>query len=291
MGIERPLVEIGPLPQLFVEAAARAALHEDLGRAGDLTTMATVSAGRQSRAKIRAREPGRISGTDFAATTFGLLDSRAKVEIHAMDGSQVSRGDVIATIAGPARAILTGERVVLNFLGHLSGIATATARLVTLVSTTRARIVCTRKTTPGLRSFEKHAVRCGGGHNHRFGLDDGILIKDNHIIAAGGISSAISSARLHAGHMVHIEVEVDTISQLEEALNAGAKSVLLDNMSPAMLREAVSLTAGRARLEASGNVTETTVAAIAATGVDLISSGAITHSAKCLDIGLDFEPA
>lgn len=289
MGIGSPSVEIGPLPHILVEAAVRAALLEDLGRAGDLTTLATVPAGVRARAVIAAREPGCISGIAFVQATFGLLDAGVKMEVKAPDGCHVSKGDIVASIVGPARPILTGERVALNFLGHLSGIATATAKLVTLVSSTRARIVCTRKTTPGLRSFEKYAVRCGGGQNHRFGLDDGILIKDNHIIAAGGISSAISSARLHAGHMVHIEIEVDTLDQLEEALSAGAHSVLLDNMPPAILKQAVKLTAGRAILEASGNVTESSITAIAVCGVDLISSGAITHSAKCLDLGLDFE--
>jgi nicotinate-nucleotide pyrophosphorylase (carboxylating) len=193
-------------------------------------------------------------------------------------------------ITGPARPILSAERVALNFTGRLSGIATATAHLVSLVAGTKARVTCTRKTTPGLRAFEKYAVRCGGGFNHRFALDDGVLIKDNHIVAAGGLTGAIEAARRAASHMIHVEVEVDRLDQLEEALAAGANSILLDNMSPDMLREAVQRTNGRAVLEASGNINAATIASVAATGVDLISSGAITHSAKCLDLGLDFQP-
>ena len=291
MSAKKSVVEVEPLSHLMIEPAVRAALLEDLGRAGDLTTEATVKAATTAHAVVSAREPGRIAGLDFALTAFRLLDPRIKVTVHAADGSDVARSDTVVTIEGPARPILTAERVALNFLGQLSGVATATAKLVKLVEGTKARVVCTRKTTPGLRAFEKYAVRCGGGHNHRFGLDDGILVKDNHIVAAGGIKNAILAARAHAGHMVHIEVEVDSLKQLEEALSLNVNSVLLDNMTPDQLRDAVKLTNGRAILEASGNVTADTIAAIAHTGVDLISSGAITHSAKCLDLGLDFKAA
>ncbi len=284
-----PVVAVEPLSPLLIEPAVRAALLEDFGRAGDLTTQATIPAHATAHGIIAAREPGRIAGLDFALTAFRLMDPVIKIAVRAPDGCEVARGDVVAIVDGPARPILTGERVALNFLGRLSGIATATATLAKLCEGTKARVVCTRKTTPGLRAFEKYAVRCGGGHNHRFGLDDGILIKDNHIVAAGGIANAIKAARAHAGHMVHIEVEVDSLDQLDKALELGANSILLDNMKPDQLRRAVERTAGRAILEASGNVTAETIAAIAATGVDIISSGAITHSAKCLDLGLDFQ--
>jgi nicotinate-nucleotide pyrophosphorylase (carboxylating) len=278
-----------PLSALVIEPAVRAALLEDFGRGGDLTTEATIPAAAIAHGVIAAREEGVIAGIDLAVAAFRLLDPRIKVTVRAGDGAQVRKGDTVAIVEGPARPILTGERVALNFLGRLSGVASATAKLVRLVEGTKARVVCTRKTTPGLRVFEKYAVRCGGGHNHRFGLDDGILIKDNHIVAAGGLKAALTAARARAGHMVHVEVEVDTLAMLDEALALGANAILLDNMKPDMLREAVKRTAGRAVLEASGNVTADTIAAIAATGVDLISSGAITHSAKCLDLGLDFQ--
>jgi nicotinate-nucleotide pyrophosphorylase (carboxylating) len=204
------------------------------------------------------------------------------------DGNDVAPGDIIATIEAHTRALLSAERVALNFAGRLSGIASLTARYVKLVVGTGARIVDTRKTTPGWRAFEKYAVRCGGGSNHRFGLDDAILIKDNHVAAAGGIANAIGRAKAYAGHMVKVECEVDSLAQLEQALAAGADLVLLDNMKPDMLREAVRITAGRAKLEASGGVNLETVRAIAESGVDMISIGALTHSAPVLDIGLDF---
>lgn len=286
-----PVVTVEPLSPLLIEPAVRAALLEDFGRAGDLTTQATIPSSATAHGLIAARENGRIAGLDFALTAFRLMNPSINVAVRAPDGSDVARGDIVAVVDGPARPILTGERVALNYLGRLSGIATATAKLVKLCEGTKVRVVCTRKTTPGLRAFEKYAVRCGGGHNHRFGLDDGILIKDNHIVAAGGIANAIKAARAHAGHMVHIEVEVDSLEQLDKALELGANSILLDNMKPDQLREAVKRTNGRAVLEASGNVTADTIAAIAATGVDLISSGAITHSPKCLDLGLDFQTA
>ncbi len=282
-------LELEPLPSMLIEPAVRAALLEDLGRAGDITTNATIPASAKARVVIRAREDGRIAGLDCARTAFRLMDPSLKVAVQKPDGSDVSPGDIVAAIEGSARAIITGERVALNFMGHLSGIATATRAIARSIEGTRARICCTRKTTPGLRALEKYAVRAGGGQNHRFGLDDAVLIKDNHIAVAGGIRAAIERARAHVGHMVKIEVEVDTLDQLREALDAKAELVLLDNMTPAQLREAVALVAGRAVTEASGRVTVETAPAIAAAGVDLISSGAITHSAKTLDLGLDFD--
>ena len=282
-------LELEPLPSMLIEPAVRAALLEDLGRAGDITTNATIPASAKARVVIRAREDGRIAGLDCARTAFRLMDPSLKVAVQKPDGSDVSPGDIVAAIEGSARAIITGERVALNFMGHLSGIATATRAIARSIEGTRARICCTRKTTPGLRALEKYAVRAGGGQNHRFGLDDAVLIKDNHIAVAGGIRAAIERARAHVGHMVKIEVEVDTLDQLREALDAKAELVLLDNMTPAQLREAVDLVAGRAVTEASGRVTVETAPAIAAAGVDLISSGAITHSAKTLDLGLDFD--
>jgi nicotinate-nucleotide pyrophosphorylase (carboxylating) len=287
--MKQPLVFVEPLPGFLITQAVHAALAEDMGRAGDLTTTATVPTTARAHALLVAREAGRIAGLDLCKAAFHALDPSIEITINVPDGADVEAGETVAVIRGPARPILSAERVALNFLGHLSGIASATARLVALVAGTRTRVTCTRKTTPGLRTFEKYAVRCGGGHNHRFALDDGILIKDNHIVAAGSITSAIESARAAAGHMVRIEVEVDRLEQLDEALAAGANAILLDNMSLEELREAVSRTGGRALLEASGNIGPATVAAIAATGVDLVSSGAITHSARCLDLGLDFK--
>jgi len=268
----------------------RAALMEDMGRGGDLTTNATIPATARARAILASREAGCIAGIDLARAAFHALDPFVTFDLRIPDAAHVAPGDTIAIIEGLARPILSAERVALNFLGRLSGVATATNRLVQRVGKANARVVCTRKTTPGLRAFEKYAVRCGGGFNHRFGLDDGILIKDNHIVAAGGVTAAIKAARTHAGHMVHVEIEVDNLGQLQEAIAAGANSILLDNMSPDLLKQAVAFTNGRALLEASGNITLDTIADIAATGVDLISSGSITHSAKCLDLGLDFQP-
>jgi nicotinate-nucleotide pyrophosphorylase (carboxylating) len=277
-----------PPPRLLIEAQIRGALEEDLGRAGDVTSELTIPAGRNAQARLVARGAGRIAGLIAAEIAFRLVDPSLTFEVAVPDGSTAQAGTVLATVSGPARAILTGERVALNFSGHLSGVATATAALVDAVKATRARIVCTRKTLPNLRILQKYAVRCGGGFNHRFGLDDAVLIKDNHIAAAGGIGPAFGRVRASLGHMVKIEIEVDTLGQLEEALSLGADAVLLDNMTPDQLRRAVSLADGRAVLEASGNVTLGTVRAIAETGVDYISSGAITHSAMNLDIGLDF---
>ncbi len=277
-----------PPPSLLVEPQVRAALEEDLGRAGDITSALTIAEGRQATARLIARKPGVIAGLNCAQTAFRLVDPGLRFTPSAQDGDAVSAGTMLATISGEARSILTGERVALNFLGHLSGVATATAALVQAVKGTKARITCTRKTLPGLRSLQKYAVRCGGGYNHRFGLDDAVLVKDNHIAAAGGIGPALSRLRAGLGHMAKVEVEVDTLDQLREALALGVDTVLLDNMPPQTLREAVALTAGRATLEASGNVTLATVRAIAESGVDYISSGAITHSAANLDMGLDF---
>jgi len=283
------LNDLHPLPSFIVERAVRAALEEDLGDAGDITSQSTIPAGTQSRVVLRARQPGVIAGLDAARTAFRLMDPNMKISVRKPDGSRVEPGDVIAVIEGDARAIVTGERVALNFLGHLSGVASSTARIVDAVAGTSARICCTRKTTPGLRALEKYAVRAGGGVNHRFGLYDAILIKDNHIAMAGGVAAAIDGARAKAGHMVQIEMEVDTLEQFEEALKLGVPVILLDNMDPATLKRAVELNQGRAVLDASGRVTEETAAEIAASGVDYISVGWITHSAPCLDIGLDYD--
>jgi nicotinate-nucleotide pyrophosphorylase (carboxylating) len=277
-----------PPPDLLVEPLVRAALEEDLGRAGDITSALTLADDTMAKARLVARKPGHIAGLNCAHIAFRLVDPSLRFAAAMADGDAAEAGAVLATIEGPARSLLTGERVALNFLGHLSGVATMTAALVGAVAGTKARIVCTRKTLPGLRSLQKYAVRCGGGFNHRFGLDDAVLVKDNHIAAAGGIAPALSRLRAGLGHMVRIEVEVDTLAQLEEAVALGADAVLLDNMTPQMLRQAVALAQGRATLEASGNVTLATVRAIAESGVDYISSGAITHSAPNLDIGLDF---
>jgi nicotinate-nucleotide pyrophosphorylase (carboxylating) len=276
-----------PLSPLIVEPLVRAALLEDLGRAGDLTTDFVVRAEQSARVRLAARDAGVVAGTDLAATAFRLVDPAVTVDIALEDGTRVVPGDVIATVSGPARAILTAERVALNFLGHLSGVATATAQIADAVAHTTTRVTCTRKTTPGLRAVEKHAVLAGGGVNHRFGLDDAILIKDNHIALAGGVREAIKRARAGAGHLVKIEVEVDSIDQLREVLTDPVDAVLLDNMDPGTLREAVELVAGRMVTEASGRLTAANAPAVAATGVDLMSAGWITHSAPVLDIGLD----
>jgi nicotinate-nucleotide pyrophosphorylase (carboxylating) len=273
---------------LTVEPAVAAALREDLGRAGDITSQLTIPAGKTATGRLVARKPGRIAGLICAEAAFRLVDPKVTFAVSTPDGSDVAGGALLATVSGPARSILTAERVALNFLGPLSGTATATAALVKAVDGTGARIVCTRKTLPGLRVLQKYAVRCGGGFNHRFGLDDAAMVKDNHIAAAGGIAPALAALRAGLGHMVRIEVEVDSIAQLEEALAHGADTILLDNMSLEDLRRAVTLAKGKAVLEASGNVTLQTVRAIAETGVEYISSGAITHSAPNLDIGLDF---
>jgi nicotinate-nucleotide pyrophosphorylase (carboxylating) len=281
-------MSVPPLATLVIEPLVRAALLEDLGRTGDITTDAVVPGETRAETALVARAPGLVVGLDLALLAFKLVDPAIVAIILRPDGSCLSPGDVIATVAGPARGILTAERVALNFLCHLSGIATATAKIVETVRDYRARITCTRKTTPGLRAVQKYAVRVGGGANHRFGLDDAVLIKDNHIAAAGGIRSAVERVRASIGHLVKVEVEVDTLAQLEEAMAVGVDAVLLDNMRPEELRRAVAMVDGRAITEASGRVTPATAPAIAATGVDLISIGWLTHSVTALDIGLDY---
>jgi len=283
-------MNLSPLPEIMIEPLVRAALLEDLGRAGDITSDAIVPAGHQAKLVLAARQAGVVAGLDLAALAFRLIEPAIEMKVAKPDGSRLAPGDVIATLSGPARGLLTGERVALNFLSHLSGIATATAGIVDAVAGHKARIVCTRKTTPGLRALEKYAVRCGGGSNHRFGLDDAVLIKDNHIAISGGVHPAIERARANVGHLVKIEVEVDTLEQLDDVLKLGVDAVLLDNMSPETLTTAVKMVAGRAITEASGRVNLTTAPAIAASGVDLISVGWLTHSAPILDIGLDTAP-
>jgi len=280
-------VHLPPL-RLQYEPIVRQALEEDLGRAGDLTTDGVVDADSRARAAFVARKPGVVAGLDVAKAAFTLLDERVHMTVERADGARLDAGDTIATVEGPARAILTGERTALNFLGRLSGIATATSRMVAAVNGHRAHVICTRKTTPGLRVLEKYAVRVGGGMNHRFGLDDAVLIKDNHVAFAGGIESAVTRVRARAGHMVKIQVEVDTIEQLEQLIPLGVDAVMLDNMDPETMRRAVAMVGGRMLVEASGGITPETVSRVAATGVDLISSGALTHSVTVLDIGLDF---
>lgn len=277
------------LPEPLITAAVANALAEDLGLAGDITTDAVIAPEAMASGVFAARKPGVVAGLDVAATAFRQLDPAAHLQVFVPDGELVEAGTLIARVSGNARALLTAERVALNFLGRMSGIATLTRRYVDAVAGTRAHIIDTRKTTPGLRAFEKYAVRAGGGMNHRIGLFDAVLIKDNHIAVAGGIGAAIAAARARVGHMVKIEVEVDTLDQLAEALVHRIDAVLLDNMTPDQLAEAVRLVAGRAITEASGGVNLDTVRAIAEAGVDLISVGALTHSAAVLDIGLDVE--
>ncbi|WP_026606444.1 carboxylating nicotinate-nucleotide diphosphorylase [Methylocapsa acidiphila] len=280
---------LSPLPRIMLEPLVRSALLEDLGRAGDITTDAIAPVGFKVKTALVARQKGVVAGLDLARLAFELLDPQIAFRCEKQDGGELAPGDVIATISGPARGILTGERTALNFLGHLSGIASATASIVDAVRDYHAAIVCTRKTTPGLRAVEKYAVRAGGGANHRFGLDDAVLIKDNHVAVAGGVGEALRRARAGVGHLVKIEVEVDTLEQLAEALEFGVDAVLLDNMDPAMLAKAVALVGGRVVTEASGRITSETAAAVAASDVDLISIGWLTHSAAVLDIGLDFK--
>jgi nicotinate-nucleotide pyrophosphorylase (carboxylating) len=276
-------------PLVLDEAVARA-LDEDLGRAGDITSVATIPETANAHAVMVARQAGVIAGLPLAVAVFQKLSPDIEVQAHARDGATVASHAHVLTISGPARAVLCGERTALNFVGRLSGIATLTADYVRRAEGTKLRICCTRKTTPGLRALEKYAVRCGGGFNHRFGLDDAILIKDNHIAVAGGIKPALQRARGHAGHLVKVEIEVDNLAQLREVLDTGlADAVLLDNMDIATLSEAVKLTQGRVALEASGGVTLDSIAKIAATGVDYVSSGALTHSAPVLDVALDIE--
>ncbi len=276
-----------PLPALLIEPIVRQALIEDLGRAGDITTDAIAPADRIAAAAMASRQEGVVAGLEAAALAFRLMDPAIGFTAVVSDGARVACGETVAKIEGPARGMLSAERVALNFVSRLSGVASATAQLVAAVAHTKARIVCTRKTTPLLRSLEKYAVRAGGGMNHRFGLDDAALIKDNHIAIAGGVAEAIRRVRGHVGHLVKIEVEVDTLAELEEALGAGVDAVLLDNTSLDDLSRAVKMIGGRAISEASGRVSLETAPAIAETGVDLISVGWLTHSAPILDIGLD----
>jgi nicotinate-nucleotide pyrophosphorylase (carboxylating) len=280
-------MSIPPLPAIMIEPAVRAALLEDLGRAGDLTTDAIVPADARTTCALVARQAGVVAGLDFALWAFRLIDPRIEAHVSLPDGSRLQPGDLIATVSGPARGILTGERTALNFLSHLSGVASATRGIADAIVGTRAQVCCTRKTMPGLRAAQKYAVRVGGGSNHRFGLDDAVLIKDNHVAIAGGVKPAVERARAGVGHLVKIELEVDTIEQLREAMTLRVDAVLLDNMGPDLLREAVAIVDGRAITEASGRIRPETAPAIAASGVDLLSVGWLTHSAQVLDIGLD----
>jgi nicotinate-nucleotide pyrophosphorylase (carboxylating) len=284
-------MNLASLPRVIVEPLVRAALAEDLGLAGDITSAAVIPEEHRSTVVMAARQPGVVAGLDAADLAFQLVDPAITMKRHLSDGAAVEPGSLIATIEGPSRGLLTAERTALNFLGHLSGIATVTSGIVEAVRNTKASVVCTRKTTPGLRALEKYAVRAGGGMNHRFALNDAVLIKDNHVAIAGGVAEAIRRAKAGVGHMVKIEVEVDTLDQLHEAMGEGVDAVLLDNMTSDQLREAVGIVAGRAITEASGRVTPATAPAIAASGVDLISVGWLTHSAPVLDIGLDFVEA
>ena len=278
------------LSPLEIDAAVTRALAEDLGRAGDVTSIATIPEDTLARAMVVARKAGVISGLPLVAATFHKLAPEIEIDAPARDGASVAAKTTLMRLAGPARALLAAERTALNLLGHLSGVASATHEFVRRAAGTKLRICCTRKTTPGLRALEKYAVRCGGGFNHRFGLDDAMLIKDNHIAVAGGIRAVLERARGAAGHLVKIEIEVDTLDQLAEVLAVGlADAVLLDNMAPATLREAVAMVAGRLPLEASGGITLDSIAEVAATGVDYASSGWITHSAPNLDVALDIE--
>jgi nicotinate-nucleotide pyrophosphorylase (carboxylating) len=278
------------LSLLAIDEAVQRALNEDLGRAGDITSIATIPEATQAHAVLIARQAGVIAGLPLAVAVFQKLSPDINIQAHFRDGGTVASGVHVLTISGPARAVLAGERTALNFVGRLSGIATLTSDYVRHTAGTKLRICCTRKTTPGLRALEKYAVRCGGGFNHRFGLDDAILIKDNHVAVAGGVRPVLQRARAHVGHLVKIEIEVDTLAQLREVLDTGlADVVLLDNMDIATLAEAVKLANGRVVLEASGGVTLQSIAKIARTGVDYVSSGALTHSAPNFDVALDID--
>ena len=276
------------LDKVLLKPLVEAALTEDLGRRGDVTSQATIPADMQAQLQIKARQAGVICGMDLARLSFSLIDAQIEFITQVVDGEMVDADTVLAIVRGNARHLLTAERTALNFMTHLSGIATATRQIVDSVADYPAQITCTRKTIPGLRTVQKYAVRCGGGRNHRLGLDDAILIKDNHIAIAGDIKTAIKQAQEFAGHLIPIEVEVDTLEQLEQALDAGVSLVLLDNMSPDTLTQAVAMCNGRAKTEASGGITPKTVQAVAETGVDFIAMGYLTHSTTALDIGLDF---
>ena len=278
------------LSPLVIDEAAMRALEEDMGRAGDVTSIATIPDNTPAHAVMVARQVGVIAGLPLAVAAFHALSPDIRIQAHAKDGAVVAKGVNLLTISGPARAILAGERTALNFVGRLSGVATLTADYVRQTAGTKLRICCTRKTTPGLRALEKYAVRCGGGYNHRFGLDDAILIKDNHIAVAGGVKAVLQRARAHAGHLVKIEIEVDTLDQLRDVLATGmADVVMLDNMDITKLKEAVKIAAGKVVLEVSGGVTLASIGEIAKTGVDYASSGALTHSAPNFDVALDID--
>ena len=276
------------LDDVLLRPLVEAALTEDLGRRGDVTSQATIPADMQAKLEIKARQAGVICGMDLARLSFAMVDPQIEFVAQVADGEWVDAGTVLASVGGNARHLLTAERTALNFMTHLSGIATDTRKIVDSVAEYPAQITCTRKTIPGLRIVQKYAVRCGGGRNHRLGLDDAILIKDNHIAIAGDIKTAIKQAQDFAGHLIPIEVEVDTLAQLAQALDAGVSLVLLDNMSPEILAQAVTMCKGRARTEASGGITPETVQASAKTGVDFIAMGYLTHSTTALDIGLEF---
>ncbi|ANT63431.1 nicotinate-nucleotide diphosphorylase (carboxylating) (plasmid) [Salipiger sp. CCB-MM3] len=282
-------MSLPPLPDMILDPLVRSALMEDLGTYGDLTTRTVIPEGTRYTARLCAREPGVVSGMQIARMAFHMVDPSLVLTQHKVDGDPITPGDVLMEISGPAASILSAERVALNFAGRLSGVATMTAAFVAETRGTDTRITCTRKTTPGLRLVEKQAVLHGGGFNHRFSLSDAILVKDNHIAAAGGIRPVLQAIKGQASHMVRVEIEVDTLDQLAEVLDeGGADVVLLDNMDTPTLREAVAMTAGRLVLEASGNMKLERIAEVAATGVDYISSGALTHSVSTLDLGLDF---
>lgn len=276
------------LNEVLLRPLVETALTEDLGRRGDVTSQATIPADMQAQLQIKARQAGVICGMDLARLAFDMVDTQIGFDAQVADGERVEAGTVLATVRGNARHLLTAERTALNFMTHLSGITTATRQIVDSVAAYPAQITCTRKTIPGLRTVQKYAVRCGGGRNHRLGLDDAILIKDNHIAIAGDIATAIKQAQDFAGHLIPIEVEVDTLAQLAQALDAGASLVLLDNMTPDVLAQAVAMCQGRAKTEASGGITPETVQAVAQAGVDFIAMGYLTHSTTALDIGLDF---
>jgi nicotinate-nucleotide pyrophosphorylase (carboxylating) len=283
------MLPIPPLPDVVIEPLVRLALQEDLGRGGDITTDAVIPSSTRMKAVVSAREPGISAGFDAARLALRLIDPEASWKTLVEEGVRFEKKAQLIRIEGTARSVLTAERTILNFIGPLSGVATLTAKFVAEVKGTNAKIVCTRKTTPGFRALEKRAVRLGGGVNHRLGLDDAILIKDNHIAAAGGVANAMKRAKAAVGHLRAIEIEVDSLEQLQEALKYSPDAILLDNMSVAMLKDAVGIVGGKAKTEASGGVRLDTVKAIAETGVDYISVGALTHSAVNLDVGLDFE--
>jgi len=278
------------LNPLLIEKVVRAALEEDLGRAGDITSQACIPEGTQARCVLAPRKPGTISGLSVAEAAFRIMDPSVKFEYLAQDGDAITVARTpVARITGDARAILTAERTALNFICHMSGIATMTATLVELTKHTKAKVICTRKTTPNLRAFEKYAIRCGGGMNNRFGLDDAVFIKDNHIAVAGGVKQALRAAKASVGHLVKIEIEVDSLDQLKDVIEEGADVVLFDNMTPAQMAEGVKMIGGRMKTEASGGISAATAKAVAESGVDVLSSGALTHSAPILDLGLDIE--